>query len=298
MQAPIISGGSRFSITAFCSFHFIYGVYFLRLGFIVQSDILPPDLVALYEISKKDPNVEICLIVSYEDGTLSKPYFMKIFQIFRTLGFRKFFARSLLKLVYLIEAKASKIRFSEENNKSLNIASLKVPILRATPNFSKSGLVARFNDTDIVHIACYEIDVLIRGGKHILRGSILEACSFGIIGIHHGDDGHYRGSPSGFWEVYNHESKTSFMIQRLRETLDRGDIYVKKEFPTKATAWDNALNQHLLARIEFIRFIEDMAASYSVPEIKELHPELLPVNKAPTFSQLLKYIYFRLFRDS
>ena len=80
--------------------------------------------------------------------------------------------------------------------------------------------------------------------------------------------------------------------------MDRGDIYVKQEFSTKATAWDNTLNQHYLARIEFIRFMKDLAGSYSVPEVKELNTEILPVNKAPTFSQLLKYIYYRLFRNS
>ena len=298
MQALIISVGGWFSLIAFSSFRFYIRYMFLRLGFIVQSDILPPDLVALYEVSKKDPNFEICLIVSYEDGTSPNSYFIKILQIFKTLGFRKFLARALLKLVYLFEAKVSKIRFSEENNKYLDITSLTVPILRATPNFSKSRLVARFNDTDIDYIASYEIDVLVRVGKHILRGSILETCSFGVIGLHHGDDGHYRGSPSGFWEVYNYEAKTSFMIQRLRDTLDRGDIYVKQEFSTKATAWDNTLNQHYLARIEFMRFMKDLAGSYSVPEVKELNTEILPVNKAPTFSQLLKYIYYRLFRNS
>jgi hypothetical protein len=83
--AIIISSGGWFSLIAFCSFHFYIRYIFLRVGFIVQSEILPPDIAALYEVSKKDPNIEICLIVSYEDGTSPNSYFIKILQIFKKL---------------------------------------------------------------------------------------------------------------------------------------------------------------------------------------------------------------------
>ena len=49
----------------------------------------------------------------------------------------------------------------------------------------------------------------------------------GIISFHHGDNNINRGGPAGFWEVFNEEPSTGFIIQRLTEELDGGDVIFK-----------------------------------------------------------------------
>ena len=54
----------------------------------------------------------------------------------------------------------------------------------------------------------------------------------GIFSFHHGDNDFYRGGPPGFWEVYNQEPSTGFIIQRINEVLDNGDVIFKGNIPT------------------------------------------------------------------
>ena len=69
--------------------------------------------------------------------------------------------------------------------------------------------------------------MIIRGGKGILTGKILNLCRLGILSIHHGNNEINRGGPPGFWEVFNKEPSSGFIVQRLTEELDGGDVYVK-----------------------------------------------------------------------
>ena len=61
----------------------------------------------------------------------------------------------------------------------------------------------------------------------ILKGKILETSKFGVISYHHGDNDFYRGVPAGFWEVYNKDPITGFIIQKLNNELDNGEILFK-----------------------------------------------------------------------
>ena len=265
----------------------------MKFGFILCTNYLSPDLSALYEASKTDPNIEIPLIITYAkegEGVGSKSFFSRVLGTFRKLGFAKTISRILLRLTYIYEAKYSKIEVSPQSRNYLNILNLGIPILRVTPLFSKSGVVVRLSDEDVDTIGSEGLDVLIRGSNHILRGPILDICPYGVLGLHHGDDRKFRGSPSGFWEVYYKETMTRFMFQRLRDTLDRGDIYFRGEFPTKTSAWENSYTQHKLARAKFLSLLKEFACSSALPDIKELSSEVFAVNKMPTWLQVLKYI--------
>jgi methionyl-tRNA formyltransferase len=73
-----------------------------------------------------------------------------------------------------------------------------------------------------------------RGGSGILRGDILTLCKYGIISFHHGNNDINRGGPPGFWEVYNKEPSTGFIIQKLKNELDGGDVLFKGEIMTSS----------------------------------------------------------------
>ena len=62
----------------------------------------------------------------------------------------------------------------------------------------------------------------------ILKGEILKLTKFGVISFHHGDNRFYRGGPSGFWEVFNNELSSGFIIQRLNDELDGGMVLFRE----------------------------------------------------------------------
>ena len=76
-------------------------------------------------------------------------------------------------------------------------------------------------------------------GGGILKGDILNVAKNGIISFHHGDNDYNRGGPPGFWEVYYKIPKTGFIIQRLNENLDAGNVLFKGYFETKLFYYQN-----------------------------------------------------------
>ena len=69
--------------------------------------------------------------------------------------------------------------------------------------------------------------MLLRGGSRILQREILNICKYGIISFHHANNDVNRGGPPAFWEVFNREPSTGFIIQRLFDELDGGDVLFK-----------------------------------------------------------------------
>jgi len=106
-------------------------------------------------------------------------------------------------------------------------------VLTISPIVSKSDFVCRFSTEDIERIKALDFDLLIRCGAGILHGDVLHASRLGIISIHHGDNRINRGSPAGFWECYYEWPQTGFIIQRLTEELDAGEVLVRGSFGTR-----------------------------------------------------------------
>ena len=83
------------------------------------------------------------------------------------------------------------------------------------------------------------LDLLIRAGGGILKGEILTVCPKGVISFHHADNEVNRGGPPGFWEVYERNPRTGFIIQKLTNELDGGDVLYKGYIQT---SWFYSLN--------------------------------------------------------
>jgi hypothetical protein len=113
------------------------------------------------------------------------------------------------------------------------------------PAVSPPGFVHRFVDEDVRAIKAWNLDVLLRMGSGILRGEILGAARHGILSFHHGDNRTHRGGPAGFWEVLERRDTTGYIVQRLTEALDAGEVLARGELGTKPRY---LLNQHHLYR--------------------------------------------------
>jgi hypothetical protein len=123
----------------------------------------------------------------------------------------------------------------------------------------------------------------------------LNLCKFGIISFHHGDNDFYRGGPPGFWEVYNKEPSTGFVIQRLTEDLDGGKVIFKGNIPTSFFYKLNVCNIYLKSSI----FLHKTLEKLSINIINNNHYPNKPYNfliyKIPKFYQSILYIFKTLF---
>lgn len=145
---------------------------------------------------------------------------------------------SLSKLVFRLISSAEKLYLKRSGLHSdhyqvFDLSKLVDEVLTISPIVSKSGFVYRFSGEDIEKIKALDLDLLIRCGSGIMRGDILHATRFGIISFHHGDNRINRGGPAGFWECYYEWPQTGFIIQRLTEELDAGEVLVRGSFGTR-----------------------------------------------------------------
>ena len=135
--------------------------------------------------------------------------------------------------------------------------------------WSKSGIYLDFTEDDIKKISSTNLDCIIRCGSGILKGKILDIFPFGILSFHHGDNRVIRGGPSGFWEVLNNHPSSGFIIQRLNNELDGGDVLVRGNIMTEKFWYLN--NAQLLEKsnIFFKKLLYKIAVDNSLPKIEK-----------------------------
>src|SRR5689334_19518804 len=143
-------------------------------------------------------------------------------------------AKIAFRLILAIEkALLRRTGVHRDHYKSCDLTGIIDQIVEITPIVSKSGHVNRFSDEDVEKIRALNLDLLIRCGSGILRGGILNASRLGIVSFHHGDNRVCRGGPAGFWECYHRSPQTGFIIQRLTEELDAGEVLARGLFGTR-----------------------------------------------------------------
>ena len=167
-----------------------------------------------------------------KDSIKNKNLFIKIIDYAKRRGFKKCFSflvfQSLCKIESIVIKKSG--RFHDFYNK-FDLDELKYDSLNLNPIISKSGLIIyRYPIEDIENIKKLNLDLSIRAGSGILRGDILNVCPNRIVSFHHGDNQVNRGAPPGFWEVYERNPRTGFIIQLLTNELDGGDVLYRVLF--------------------------------------------------------------------
>ena len=209
-----------------------------KIGLILDDKLQSWNIKDLIEKSLESNVYEIsCIIVQKNISITNSSFIKKINEYF--FKFISFFERKFVQ------------RYIDVSTffKKHSIDSFGIKIIEVSPNVSKSGFIYRYNDEDLNKIKEEGLDILIRGGSGILRGDILNLCRGGIISFHHGDNEVNRGTPPGFWEVYNREKTTGFIIQILNEELDAGKVLFKGKIPTSFFYTLNMVRLYLKANI-------------------------------------------------
>jgi hypothetical protein len=222
-----------------------------------------------------------------EDNDLPKN---KTLRYFKKHGFLKLVSRLLLETTFLLE-KHIFVRDSKLKSifKLHHIDTFSIPKIEVHPLKSKTGLVYRFTEKDLEIIKRLKIDVILRGGSGILRGEILGVCKFGIISFHHANNDKIRGGPPGFWEVFNREPSTGFVIQRLLCELDGGDVLFRGLIPTAPTYAQNLARIYTKSVFFMHKFLERLGETKTLPEILPKSPYSYRLYRAPSLTSVGLY---------
>ncbi len=204
----------------------------LKIGLLVNSTRSSKYEYDLALWARGQANIKISHLIVYarhRDSELGR-----VADIFLTQGLYALLSKLLFRLIVSVEKLLLKrSSLHSDHYQIFDLGKLVDEVLTISPIVSKSGFVYRFSAEDIERIKALDFDLLIRCGAGILHGDVLHASRLGIISIHHGDNRINRGSPAGFWECYYEWPQTGFIIQRLTEELDAGEVLVRGSFGTR-----------------------------------------------------------------
>jgi hypothetical protein len=263
----------------------------LRAALIVDDAPLSRITWDLIERSKQARNYSIeFLVVQQVSKPDSRSFVARLFRYLRQYGLTSL----AQKIGFLWIEKAERI-LALRNHKykdfyhTYPLDEFAIEKVYVRPLVSPSGFVYRYADDDIREITSRNADVLIRCGNGILRGPILQAARFGILSFHHANNEINRGTPPGFWEVFNRQPSTGFIIQRLTNELDGGDVLFRGSIPTEPSYVLNAIRLYLKANVFMHGLLERIAERGALPDPYRKAPYSHPLYKTPALGHQLKY---------
>lgn len=259
----------------------------LRVGYIVDESGLPFTVWDLVQKSYDNELYEISVLIVQKNSAI---FGQSIFRRAKKYGLWFFLQRACFKFLYKFEQllvsrhpKYSKIF------RSTKLEFTDIKKIFVEPSVSPSGFVYRYSSGDIQKIKDLNLDLLIRGGSGILRGEILSACRLGVISFHHGNNQCNRGGPPGFWEVFNREPSTGFIIQKLTEELDGGEVIFKGQIATSHFYVLNAVRLYQKANVFMHLMLENIARNRSLPSGFPQVPYCFQLYRVPNLDVQLVY---------
>jgi len=215
-----------------------------NVGLIIDSPIVSRYIADLIDLSKNSEHYQITTLIINANAQKQRSNIKILSLYIRQKGLRRLLRSIAFKIVVKTESiflkrNARFRRFFEK----VHLAESNFTTILVDPEISRNGLIYRYSEKDINAIKRLNLNLLIRGGSGILKGEILNICPNGVISFHHADNAINRGGPPAFWEVYERNARTGFVIQRLTEELDGGSILYRGAI---ATSWFYSMN---LARL-------------------------------------------------
>lgn len=232
----------------------------LKVGIIVDDKNQPYLINGLYEKSLDSKYYSIEALIIQKKDKIKNNLFRKILNLTKKKGIKRLIDRLLFKVITKIETYIVKKKntFKDIFNK-YPISKFEVQKIYVKPDISQSGFIYRYKKPDLEKIKNLNLDLLVRGNTGILKGEILNICRLGIISFGHGNNNIDRGGPLGFWEVFNREPSTAFIIQRLTEDIEGKDIIFKGKIATSFLYKINYCNLYIKYNIFLHKTIEKLS---------------------------------------
>jgi hypothetical protein len=269
----------------------------LSVGLIVDSEIVPKYTYELAEWAERQSNLRILyLIIQEHKQRVGKV--TKAIRYIRKRGLIEFVSQISFMTITKIENLILRLSSSplyKDLREEFNLKQLISQSISIKPQVSKNGFVYRYSDEDINKLKSLNLDLFIRCGSGILRGEILNSSKLGIISFHHGDNRINRGGPAGFWEVYLKQDTTGFIIQRLTEELDGGEVLIRGDFKTELYYLKNQAILQNRSHFYLMNLLSEIADKRRLPPIEEPQPYFNRLYKRPgmriQFIYMLKLVF-------
>lgn len=261
----------------------------LSVGYLVDEGCQPDLVYDLIEKSKSAEHYSIDYLI-VQTFAERKNLIKRAFRFIKEHGFLNFLAAGCFRAVFALERSLFvrdprlKSAFDRYPLDTLHVQKIHVRPLKSTKE-----RVYRYREEDLKTIKSLNVDVLLNGQGGVLRGGILDVCEFGVICFHHGNDDVDRRGPAGFWEVFNQEPSTGFIIQRLRDELDRADVLMRGSIATKPTYAQNLARIYKKPSIFMHRFLETLGKSRNLPQILPQSPYMYQPYGMPSLRVIASY---------
>ena len=266
----------------------------LKIGLILENEYVNSHLKELIEWVSNQNEMEIShyLVADNVPNTQSS----KIKKLFSLSFIKKYLNNYFKKLIMRYEEKRnlSNSRLHSNISKKFKITEFEINKFVYSAQFSKNGISLTLDEDSLKKLKELDLDLLLRFNKRILKGEILNLNKFGILSLHLGDDMKYRGGPSGFWEVYNKEPNSGFIIQQLTENLDNGNLIFRGQISTEKTWLLNRAELNLRSYFYLKQTLKKIATNQKLPNFIKNVPYTDRVYRNPTNYQLIKYILMRI----
>lgn len=146
-----------------------------------------------------------------------------------------------------------------------------------------------FSREDCAKIGKLNFDVLLKHEFQTIKGEILNVPKYGIWSLQPGDNKDFRGSPGGFWEVYNNSSVTGVTLQLLGNEPNSNRIIAKGFYNTQ-NLWyinlENALDCSVDLLLKHLRLLYEEHAFETTTNGTYSNKNF----QYPTFFQAFRYI--------
>lgn len=257
----------------------------LRIAFIIDGLHIGKQYHDLVEWISHEPDMQVSAFIVQElPEKLCR--ITSFVESIRRTGWYRTLSRITFGMVIRVERKLlqGNVRYLDARS----IDHIDAQRLTVRPKISKGGFVYRYENEDIAAITALDLDVLVRAGSGILRGNILHSARYGILSLHHADNRINRGGPPGFWEVLQKEPYTGFVIQKLTEELDGGEILYRGSLPTQTSFLRNQISIYEGTTDHFATVLRRHLSGPVTPEPPHIYSQRL--FKAPAFPCILKYV--------
>jgi len=274
-----------------------------RVGILIDSENVSNQTYNFLKLSLESKNYEVTTLIVNKLKKNDSNVILKMGSYINRLGLSKFISLATFKIICKIESlilncfdKTSNFYHMHHLGKTSNFYDMHklreedYELINVNPIVSESGFVYRYTKEDIEKIKNAKLNLIIRAGSGILSGEILTVCPNGIISFHHADNEINRGGPPAFWEVYERNPRTGFIIQRLNEELDGGDVLYKGFI---VTSWIYSLNLFKLYEVAnpFLNIvIDDLTSDKSSLSLHHKYPYSYSLYTTPTLIQSIIYI--------
>ena len=233
------------------------------------------------------------LITGYKKN-LSKNFYQKIIKILKQKPLKiidSVISILIYKLILKLEISRT-IKIFPDYLKKIDLKNNKnLEFLPVVGKWSKSRKFLEFTNEDIAQIVKSDFDCLIRFGSGILKGEILNSSNLGVISFHHGDNRVNRGGPCGFWEVLNEEPSSGFVIQKLNNELDGGEVLVRGNLMTLGMWHTNKAQLIEKSKFFLIQLLKKISEEKKLPTSEDVRFHGNKLYKIESSKIMFEYVF-------